>query len=249
MRGSPSVLYQREAGGVTELDSPSEPTDRTSPTVLSWPDAQAGPWSVMVHWQELDGRAECVGLEIWNGTQIGGAPMAGRSASPITTSALRELRPDSMIRKARLDHARALDGAIDSLHAYQAAQNADRLKALGQDSWTKPSPFTKGRRKADVSETGSRETAPLRKQSAALKKSAQWPKSANRRGRPPGPDKPPEHWQRVAEVYRLANDAGFPPTAAVAAEFDKAYSTVNKWVARCREMGLLPPTRRGKAKS
>ena len=232
-----------------ETGSPFDPTDRVWRTVLSWPDAQTGPWSVVVHWQELDGRAECVGLEIWNGTQVGGAPMPGRSATPITTGALRELRPDRMIRKARMDRAHALDGAIDLLHAYQAAQNADRLKALGRDSWTKPSPYTKGRRKATVSETGSRETAHLRKQSAALKKSAQWPKSANRRGRPPGPDKPPEHWQRVAEVYRQANDAGLPPTAAVAAEFDKAYSTVNKWVARCREMGLLPPTNPGKAKS
>jgi hypothetical protein len=58
-----------------------------------------------------------------------------------------------------------------------------------------------------------------------------------------------EHFQRVALVYRVAHERG-APTQAVAARFNVSYSTAEKWVSRARhEYGLLPKTRRGKARS
>ena len=67
------------------------------PTVMSWPDADSGPWSVVVHWREIDGRTECIGLELWHGTKVGGAGFKGRVPQPITATAMRPLRPDALI--------------------------------------------------------------------------------------------------------------------------------------------------------
>ena len=76
-----------------------------------------------------------------------------------------------------------------------------------------------------------------------------YPKSRKRRGgRPPiyGPD----HWIEVARVYREAY-AGkrLTPTRAVATHFDVSVTAAVKWVAKCRELGLLPKTTQGKARA
>jgi hypothetical protein len=68
----------------------------------------------------------------------------------------------------------------------------------------------------------------------------------SRRGRPPlyGP----EHYAEVARVYRAAFAENRTPTRIVARHFKVTPTTAAKWVARCRELGLLPPTSRGKAR-
>ncbi len=65
-------------------------------------------------------------------------------------------------------------------------------------------------------------------------------------GRPPvyGPD----HFVEVARVYREAYARNRTPTRAVATHFQTTEAAAAKWVARCRELGLLPPTTQGKAK-
>jgi len=69
-----------------------------------------------------------------------------------------------------------------------------------------------------------------------------------RGGRPPLYK--PEHWSAVADIYRAAfADGRLTPTRAVAREFRVPQSTAAKWVARCRDLGLLPLTTRGKARS
>jgi transposase len=45
-------------------------------------------------------------------------------------------------------------------------------------------------------------------------------------------------------VYRAAQLGG-KPTLAVEEHFVVSKSTAAKWVARCRRLGLLPPTLRG----
>lgn len=62
------------------------------------------------------------------------------------------------------------------------------------------------------------------------------------RGRGLGDD----HYQAVAEVYRLAVAEGVPPTKAVAEHFTVSKSAAAKKVSRARERGLLPPTTRGR---
>jgi hypothetical protein len=57
----------------------------------------------------------------------------------------------------------------------------------------------------------------------------------------------PEHWQRVANVYRAALRRKEPPTRAVAEAFGLSTSAAAKQVATARERGLLPKTSKGKA--
>ena len=60
----------------------------------------------------------------------------------------------------------------------------------------------------------------------------------------------PEHFKKVAAVYRKAERERQPPTKAVADWGKVNRSTANKWVGRARnEFGLLPKTTQGKAAS
>jgi hypothetical protein len=59
------------------------------------------------------------------------------------------------------------------------------------------------------------------------------------------------HYRAVADVYRTAAAQGrHDPSRAVAEEFRVNRGTARKWVARARELGLLPPTspRRARAR-
>jgi transposase len=67
-----------------------------------------------------------------------------------------------------------------------------------------------------------------------------------------GPGRPPEysedHFRLVADAYTRSWKIGRPPTQAVAAQHHVSHSTAAKWVARAREMGFLPPTKRGRSR-
>lgn len=56
-----------------------------------------------------------------------------------------------------------------------------------------------------------------------------------------------DHWRDVAEVYREAHRSGEAPTRAVAEVFGVSRTAAGKWVARCREAGLLGRTEQRKA--
>lgn len=66
-----------------------------------------------------------------------------------------------------------------------------------------------------------------------------------RRGRSPLYGVP--HYTRVARIYADAMAGGNPPTLAVAEWANVHKSTAANWVARARDLGLLPPTTRGRA--
>jgi transposase len=51
----------------------------------------------------------------------------------------------------------------------------------------------------------------------------------------------------VAEVYRDALERGEAPTKAIQEKFPASKSAAAKWVAKCRALGLLPPTTRGRS--
>ncbi len=61
---------------------------------------------------------------------------------------------------------------------------------------------------------------------------------------------PLEHFEEVAEVYRLAFEAHLPPTAEVQSQLG---ATTRRqaagWVQQARKRGLLPPTEPRKAKA
>jgi hypothetical protein len=50
-----------------------------------------------------------------------------------------------------------------------------------------------------------------------------------------------DHYKQVADVYRAAYQAKEPPARKVADEYGVPPATARAWIARCREMGLLPP--------
>lgn len=60
------------------------------------------------------------------------------------------------------------------------------------------------------------------------------------------PGHPPEHYAEVAEIYARAYKERRSPLVAIQDHFSISKSTAAKWVSRCRELGLLPPTERGK---
>jgi hypothetical protein len=78
--------------------------------------------------------------------------------------------------------------------------------------------------------------------------------ATRRRGGPP-PKYGPEHFAEVARVYREAYSNNRKPTRAVAQHFTRklrhgvSESAAAKWVFRCRNLGLLPQTTRGKARA
>jgi hypothetical protein len=56
---------------------------------------------------------------------------------------------------------------------------------------------------------------------------------------------PADHLEQVARVYLDSAPDG-EPTKAVAARFKVKRSAAAKWVAKCRQQGLLPPTTKGR---
>jgi hypothetical protein len=223
---------------------PRNTTTQEPPVALLWPDPKRGPWSVLVHWRIIDGRPECTGLDLRHGTRMDGRALPATSPSPITASALRDLRPDALIRAARARRVEGLESSVEVLHNYIRAEN----EAAGRGR-TAQSPFTTGRSGGTKSKFGAPATAGLRARTSRMREPRKWPQGSKPRGRPKGKDTyPPEHWERVAEVYQKAWEAGVKgPTSDVEVQFDVTYSTARNWVSRCRSKGLLASTTRGKA--
>lgn len=53
----------------------------------------------------------------------------------------------------------------------------------------------------------------------------------------------PDHHHYVAALYRLAHAVALPPTAHVAAQTGVSRATASRWIAACREEGLLGEAR------
>jgi hypothetical protein len=58
---------------------------------------------------------------------------------------------------------------------------------------------------------------------------------------------PDAFFVQIAHQYRALNSSGERPTAGLAKAHGVARSTASKWVARCRDLGYLPPAEPGKA--
>ena len=56
------------------------------------------------------------------------------------------------------------------------------------------------------------------------------------------------HWAQVASVYREGYLRGTRPMQYVARRLKVTHSAAAKWVARCRDLGLLTRTTRGRAR-
>lgn len=67
-----------------------------------------------------------------------------------------------------------------------------------------------------------------------------------RRGRPV--DLNEDFYREVATAYSDAVLAGMPPLQAVEKRWTTSRPTASRWVAAARRLGLLPPTKRGRAR-
>jgi hypothetical protein len=115
---------------------------RSHPAVR-WPDPKAGPWSISFTWAEIDGRYECVAVEIRGGHEpwrqrVNGQlvetirPIPGAALGGVTTELFRSIPIASLIGDARrdlLDMARQAADRIDELGKHEIAA---RLRAYGR---------------------------------------------------------------------------------------------------------------------
>jgi hypothetical protein len=196
----------------------SEGSPTPSAPIL-WPDRAEGPFEVRLFMQRLRGRNECVGIEI--------RPAPGTDPRPLLSSELREVPMREMIddeRRQYLEWLRDIHSHRDEV-AEQLAQEGK----LAPDDLAR---FDRGIRDLYGSELATGAGAEIRG------------KSSRRGGRRPYDD---AFYQRVAAVYTEAWRARDFPTKAVGKAFFKNKSTAAKWVAKCREKGMLPPTTRGRA--
>jgi hypothetical protein len=181
-----------------------------------WPDPY-GPYMVGLHFTEIDGRSELVGVELWSGgpppdryreedraVVMDPARQPGRGG-PLPAVALRQLpigRLADAVRRHRLDMANLVIELYDSQrHPPETLERAERTFRAVQAS--RP----RGGRK---------------------------------------PTYGPEHYAEVARIYTAAWRSRASPTKAVEAWGSVSYTTAAKWVAKARALGLLPPTTKGR---
>jgi hypothetical protein len=186
-----------------------------------WP-ADADPdqtWYLKLTWAPIDGRMECVGVELRSARLPGdqepaGSLLRGRKwrvePKPLTSALLRELPIGELIAMTR-------QGRIDWWQ--RGMPELVRLKKqLGAES----------RQELD------------RLRATAEAKAMVWRRPGRR-----GPS--PAELRDVAETYRAALEDGQPPKRAVMARLELAESTADRWIAWAREGGYLTvPARRGR---
>lgn len=174
-------------------------------TAVGWIDPWKGRWDLTLLWAEVDGRMECVGIEMYSTSRpwrLGGKWVAdtlpgSRGPVPLTANILRALKIGQRVTKLRRGHRDVLRRIEETAPQDTAAQAGEELQL-----WT---------------------------------------------GRGRQPDYGIDHYQKVAQVYRDAWLQGKPPTKAVQSRFRVSYSYAAKKVQKARELGLLPPTTRGRA--
>ncbi len=187
---------------------------------LLWPDPERGPWGVKLWFGWLEGRWECVGLEL----------RSQAHTNDNEGSAWGRLRDAEALFPTRLTTA--------TLREFALGQIVDEARSEFRDFY---------RMVADgvpVLRSGTRpdDDARAREQVEKNVKATSWESATPRRGRK---GYGPQHFVNVATVYRDALAVSDAPTKAVADHFSVTKSAAAKWVARARTMRLLPPARKG----
>jgi hypothetical protein len=212
-----STLVWVEPFGPT-LTSEASPTPSAP---LLWPDLAKGPFEVRLLMQVLRGRKECVGIDI--------KPAPGFDPRPLLSSELRKVPMRRMIDDERRAWLRRIGYIRD--HWDEVAEK------LAQEGKLPHGARSLSRYIAGIEDLYSGELATGAADEIDLGK------VSRRGGRPTLYDD--AHYQKVAAVYTEAWRAGDYPTVAVRKAFTTTKTAAAKWVATCREKGLLPPTARG----
>jgi hypothetical protein len=76
-----------------------------APTCRLWPDEQEGPWLLVLFWQVINGRAECVGMDLTSAqsphVEALGFHHRPEIGIPLQTSTLRDLKLSELVADAR----------------------------------------------------------------------------------------------------------------------------------------------------
>ena len=184
-------------------------------------DSKGRKWFAVAHWAEINGRAECIGLELWKGSRPAEKgsyrSLPGQKVTAIGSADLRDIPVATWLRTLW-----GIQRTKDRQLARTARRAADRAER-NIDTWqtaTGPSASDRLREYADGVES--------------------------RRGRRSANDR--EHFADVAAVYLAAVKERGNPNAAVAERWGVDKSTVTRWANRCEQLGLLPPTTPGSAR-
>lgn len=227
-------------------------------TIRTWrPDPDGPAWLVKLHFAEIHGRAECVGIEVRSfATEdeqraFRAWPERGQVSTPVTTSVLRSIPLGRMVQEHRdrvATTTRSQTATSDHWQAFLAEHgiDADRWEAFaehGDDEELERFASGTDIRERFADYLRSRDVEPS---SEDVRRQLEAWEVARSGGRPAQYDA--EHWAEVAEVYREGWQRG-TPTKAVAEHFTVSKSTAAKWVARCRTLGLLPVTSKGKGQA
>lgn len=197
---------ERGRGGIVTIDASNH-----EHTYRAWRDPHGDLWLVHLTWVVIDGRYECVGLELKSAVTEAELEKVELPDEPVPQDITTKRLTSDVLR--RFPYGREV-----ALHREEAGQELQ----VTPIEWGTSAGVT-------VPDSGSPEA---------------WHK--------PGPGRPPDydvdHWREVAKTYLEAYGQGKPPTRAVAKKYQRAISTASTWVGKCRELGLLPPTERGRAR-
>lgn len=187
-----------------------------------WPDEHEGPWLLHLRFKVIDGRAECVGLELRSFRE----PDEPASCTPGTvflwgSSGIERLvEIDAATERISASLVRGLPIGRLLDEARRGGASLRHPRAFDQEPGWSPDP-------------------------AARIDAGQKFEAAKRRGRPT--QWTSERLAEVADVYLEAWIAGDPPRKAVAERFHVSMAAAAKLVGRARKTGLLGSTHRGKA--
>ncbi len=111
-----------------------------------WPSARHGPWFIELHWQVIDGRAECVGFDLRSSLPEGHRLSTGyrgilrRKGTPLTATLLRSIPVGQLVAEHRDELHAMLGGTVfDPAGARRPRSTPARLTeaaAAYQQAWS-----------------------------------------------------------------------------------------------------------------
>lgn len=187
-----------------------------------WPDPMRGPWAVTFHFASDGERIVTVGFDLRSFSGGDYRPVIGKGGRPLKRAEYRPVK----LRPATGDLPEVTSTLLRQL-PLEGLRDSARRAARAQAAFA-------------ALEAAATDTIRARAEKLA---EAYTQERKGSGGRPP---LPLSHFEEVARVYRAATSK---PTKAVAAHFDRSPATAAKWVMRCRQLELLPPTAKADTKA
>jgi hypothetical protein len=196
-----------------------------------WPDALSGPFALRLVVRVVDGRLGVVGIELYGDRARPEDPRAVMAHTAVAADS----EPIVELDLSGFPFPNALlDGTPRAISPTQVRQLklGELLHEWKVDNRRTLEYLLRRHPEAQRSEWAAALMSPMQQLSARRSR------AAHARA----------HYEKVAETYRAALEIGEHPTQRVAAAFQVSKSTAAKYVAHCRkpEVGLLPPTTRGR---